>query len=233
MLSLNKKSYVPSCGAGMTTVEVAGISFVLAFVGYLIFSVAELVGMRHDVNDLVQAAMAVHESPVIDLGVNTAGEVRYQLNHDKAQQLMSTVLAVAKTPTVQASLLSHDPYRIEILLQVVAINTATGAYEGMTADRLATSTGDYSPSSAVLANYSVATELQNVQSNRSLQESLAEPSTNISQPSSAYNYIPMSAILVLCIYVKDGRAVDPIFKTPLVPDGAVAQCQVKKVRGFL
>ncbi len=218
---------------GITVLETAAVAFVLATLSYVIFTLGQVWCLRHEVDRSVETMLHLQNHPLMHVSYSANGDISYETHDQVVTQTATSLLDYGEALLKQSSFLQHRPYKLEAAIIFSAVDERDGSFRGFESMHTSVSRGSLQVPAAVTAHISVAQTLEAASHDTTRLQSLAESSMGIIYDEHDTRFVPRLPLKVVCLYVQDTGSIRALFGSTTLPEGIIAQCDIKKGRTIL
>lgn len=222
---------------GIAALEAACFTVVLATISLVVFALSSAILAKRSIDSVAAMSISEASGTIFTTSINSNGILNYSFDIQKARILATSVLNDAKRKIDEDSFIRNLPHKIDISLYQISIDPYTGKRQGILGQEIRLSDGTLNLPEFILSKSSIETEKLSYQDYDTTITSLyAEPTSTVlfeSVKKNTESFIPITPILIICIYVADKSvAVSNLLATSF-PEGIVSSCISTKVRRFI
>jgi hypothetical protein len=218
---------------GFTIIETASIAFILASLSYVIFTLGQAFSLRHEVNQSVSEILHLQNRPMMRVSFNNQGIPSYETQSDAVSETTQLLSTHGKELIEKRNFLRNRPYRIDAAVVFGSIDEESGSFNGFESIQSTSHSGELSVPQSILQDFSISKILEDSSRNSFVLQSFAESSMGIVYEEGHKNFIPRLPLQIVCLYIQDTGSIKAIFGSTYIPDGIIAQCDIKKGRTVL
>ena len=221
---------------GIAVIETAAITFIIGFLSYLIFALAQAYSLRHELNKAVEELLHLQNKPMISVRYSSSNSAIFEEDEPIILETLEGINTHALFLLSSSSFLRARPYRLEVAIVMATMNSNSGIFNGFQQKVSKKSTGNLVVPSAIESQFSIDQMLSRASLDPTLISNLAEPSTQILFEENAQShdrFIPKIPLKVVCLYIQDEGSLRDLFGHSTIQDGVLAQCDIKKGRVVL